>query len=219
MLYPYHMLDWANPADSVRMALSLDRWNGNQGYSRTGKAAMLLSRGDGEGALNQMRLFMKRFVKPNTLYAETGPVIETPLAAVSSLHDFYLQDCGHCLRVIYGMPSEWADGAFDRLRGAGAFVVSATRRAGHTVYVRIESEAGGMCRVITDIPVSDLTVTDESGTPKEYSVVERGVVEIATAPGDVIVMRDKTRKAELPSPIRHQAASANPYGDGSRQLR
>lgn len=219
MLYPYHMLDWANPVDSARMALSLDRWNGNQGYSRTGKAAMLLSRGDGEGALDQMRRFMKRFVKPNTLYAETGPVIETPLAAVSSLHAFYLQDWGDCLRVFYGMPAEWADGAFDRLRAAGAFVVSGTRRDGHTVYVRVKSEAGGMCRIFADIPVSDLIVTDASGSPKDYHVADRGIVEVATVPGDVIVMRDKTRKAELPSPVRHPAASANPFGDGSRQRR
>lgn len=219
MLYPYHLLDWDNPADSARLALSLDRWNGNQGYSRTGKASMLLSRGDGEGALAQMRLFMQRFVKPNTLYAETGPVIETPLAAVSTLHDFYLQDWGDCLRVFYGMPAEWADGAFDRLRASGAFVVSATRRAGHTVYIRVMSEAGGPCRVLTDIPVADLCVADASGNALDYTVTGRGVVEIATAPGDVIVMTDKTKKAELPSPVGHPEASANPFGDGSRQRR
>lgn len=76
-----------------------------------------------------------------------------------------------------------------------------------------------MCRILLDIPASDLIVTDASGSPKDYNVADRGIVEVATAPGDVIVMRDKTRKAELPSPVRHPAASANPFGDGSRQRR
>ena len=89
---------------------------------------MLLSMGKGEEALDQMKTFMKKYVKPNTLYAETGPVFETPMAAVSTLHDFYLQDWGNRIRVFHGMPSLWRDAAFSGLRAQGAFLVSATCR-------------------------------------------------------------------------------------------
>ena len=38
-----------------------------------------------------MKTFIQKFVKPNTLYAESGPVIETPLAGMQSIQELYLQ--------------------------------------------------------------------------------------------------------------------------------
>ena len=153
MIYPYRMVNWERPADRPRMALSVGRWKGNQGYSRTGKAAMLLGMGDGDGAWREMRAFLDRFVKPNTLYAETGPVMETPLAAVCTAHDFYLQDWGGCIRVFPALPAAWTEAAFARMRADGAFLVSATRQGGRTVWVEVTSEKGGPCRLATDIAV------------------------------------------------------------------
>ena len=47
MIYPYHHLSWDVPEQRSRMELSIDRWQGDQGYSHTGKAAMLTTIGRG----------------------------------------------------------------------------------------------------------------------------------------------------------------------------
>lgn len=85
--------------------LSIDHWQGDQGYSRTGKAAMLSSEGLGGRALEEFNVFMNNFLQANTLYAESGPVIEAPLAGASTLHEFYMQDWGDRLRIFHGCPT------------------------------------------------------------------------------------------------------------------
>lgn len=192
MIYPYHLLDWNHPIDGPRMRLSVDRWQGNQGYSRTGKAAMLASRGDGDGALAQLRVFFSRYLKPNTLYAETGPCIETPMAAVASLHELYLQDWGDRIRVFYGLPTTWTDASFVNMRAKGAFLVSALRRNGRTEWIQVESEKGGRCRLQTGIPASRLRVRDGQGRLKQVAVVDAasGTVEMPTRAAEVVLLED-----------------------------
>ncbi|MCQ2164257.1 MAG: hypothetical protein MJZ04_03645 [Bacteroidales bacterium] len=86
-------------------------------------------------ALEQFEVLMNDFLKPNTLYAESGPVIETPLAGISTLHEFYLQDWGDRIRVFHGCPSTWKDVSFRNMRAAGAFLVAADRRNGRTTSI------------------------------------------------------------------------------------
>jgi len=172
MIYPYHMLDWNDPIQRQRANFSIDRWQGDQGYSRTGKAAMLASEGLGDEALEQMKIFLHDFIKPNTLYAESGPVIETPLAAVSTIHEFYMQDWGDRLRVFYGCPSEWKDASFKRMRAAGAFLLSAERKDGKTERIELLSEKGGECRIQTDIPSDILKLTDSKGVEVPFEIHE-----------------------------------------------
>lgn len=187
MIYPYHLLDWENPADYKRMDLSVRRWQGNQGYSRTGKAAMLLSRGDGDEALAQLKVFFQKYLKPNTLYAETGPCMETPNAAVSTVHEFYMQDWGDKIRVFFGVPSSWNDVSFINMRAKGAFLISASRQDGKNVLIQVESEKGGKCRLQTGMPVENIRIFDLDGQKKTYKVVsaQTGTVEFDMLEGDV----------------------------------
>lgn len=194
MIYPYHMLDWNNEAERTMANLSIDRWQGDQGYSRTGKAAMLASEGLGDRALEQMEIFVDQFLKPNTLYAESGPVIETPLAGASTLHEFYMQDWGDRLRIFHGCPTVWKDVSFKRMRAAGAFLVAAERKEGRTERVEIFSEKGNTCRVQTDILPDNLEVTC-NGRPVEFRILpcpELGdagsLVEFDTTAGTVTVI-------------------------------
>ncbi len=117
MIYPYYLVNWGQKENRDKISLSVNRWTGNQGYSRTGKAAMLLSMGKGDEALEEMKIFLNRFVKPNTLYAESGPVIETPLAALSTIHDFYMQDWGGTVRVFHGIPTSWSNASLTLFSG------------------------------------------------------------------------------------------------------
>lgn len=214
MIYPFHLVDWENPSEYEVMNTSVNRWVGNQGYSRTGKAAMLASRGDGDGALDQMEKFFNKFIKPNTLYAETGPVIETPMAAVSTLHEFYLQDWGGKIRVFPAMPAKWTEGSFLQLRTEGAFLISATRHEGRTVFIQVESEKGGLCRLQTDIPPLNLMVTNRNGKKLKFRFLDkkRSLLEIDTKAGDMFQVTDKSQTVVYPAPILHPPEEQNHYG-------
>ena len=215
MIYPYHMLDWENAEDRPRMELSVSRWKGNQGYSRTGKAAMLASKGDGDGALEQMEVFLQRFVKPNTLYAESGPVIETPMAAVSTLHELYMQDWGDKIRVFYGTPSAWRNASFINLRAKGAFLVSASRRDGQNVFIQVESEKGGLCRLQTGMSPGDIQVRNVQGKQIPFTQVtgDNGVIEINMQAGDVVQVTDRTKDVVYPASQEYAKNADFYYGD------
>ncbi len=193
MIYPYHMLDWNDAGQRAKAEKSIERWHGNAGYSRTAKAAMLSSEGKGDQALDEIRSFVENWVKPNTLYAESGPVIETPLAAVSTLHEFYMQDWGDRIRVFYGCPQRWSDAEFCNMRASGAFLVSARRQDGHTAVVRIRSEAGHVCRIQSDMKMP--SVVDTKGRHVSFAMCEcpelsgnGSLIEFETAPGEVYTL-------------------------------
>ena len=197
MIYPYHMLDWNDPQMRAKANLSIDHWQGDQGYSRTGKAAMLSSEGLGDRALEEFNVFMNNFLQANTLYAESGPVIETPLAGASTLHEFYMQDWGDRLRIFHGCPTGWKDVNFKRMRAAGAFLVDAVRKEGKTESVEIYSEKGNTCQVQTDILPDELVVTSK-GKQVDYKLLpsqemgENGsLVEFSTTPGSMTVIARK----------------------------
>ena len=194
MIYPYHMLDWNDPKNREMANLSIDHWRGDQGYSRTGKAAMLASEGLGDRALEEFNVFMNNFLMENTLYAESGPVIETPLAGASTLHDFYLQDWGDRIRIFNGCPTEWKDVSFKRMRTAGAFLVDASREDGKTSSVKIYSEKGNTCRVQTDIPPQEMKL-ERKGKAIEYKLLPSqetnsgsSLIEFTTTPGSSTII-------------------------------
>jgi hypothetical protein len=217
MIYPFHLVDWENPAENAVMTTSLSRWNGNQGYSYTGKAAMLASKGDGAGALSQLQTFLNSYINANTLYGETGPVFETPMAGASSIHELFLQDWGEKIRVFPAMPSTWSDASFIDLRANGAFLISATRKAGRTVFIQVQSEKGGVCKLQTGIASANLQVVYMDNTPVPFTVLDaaQGVIQVATNAGDIFQVVDKTREAALPEPIEHPALETNSYGVNS----
>ena len=217
MLYPYHIVHWGQKENREKIQLSVNRWKGDRGYSRTGKAAMLLSMGEGDRALKEMEIFLDRFVKPNTLYAETGPVFETPMAAVSTLHEFYMQDWGNTIRIFYGMPSSWHNASFINMRALGGFLVSANRKDDKTVYIRIDNECGHTCNVQTDIPLSNLEVRTLSGKTVPFRILDEseGVVCFSTKRGTKFEMYDRTLSVVKPNCLPHTTSEALYYGDGS----
>jgi len=190
MVYPYHMLDWNDPEERKRAEFSIERWHGNTGYSHTGKAAMLCSEGRGDEAFAEIEDFIKDWVKPNTLYAESGPVIETPFACVSSLHEMYLQDWGDRLRVFYGCPSRWQDTSFRNMRADGAFLVSAERKGGKTVSIELLSECGNPCRIQCDM--AHPMLTDGSGRDVAFEI-SQNVIIFNTVPGGQYIIRNNDR--------------------------
>ncbi len=126
------------------------------GYTATGAASMYAWLEDAEMAYYYLDFLINhQNVSPNTMYAEgRNPVIESPLSFCTALHDMLLQSYGrknNVLRVLPACPEVWPDLAFDKLRGQGAFLVSAKRSKGKTQFVKIESLAGSPCIVKIDI--------------------------------------------------------------------
>ena len=73
--------------------------------------------------------------------------VEAGFAVVAAVNELLLQSWGGVIRVFPHMPDVWQDVSFETLRAEGAFLVSASLRGGKIAYLRIESEAGGVCRV------------------------------------------------------------------------
>lgn len=149
MIYPLHLMNWDQKENRELIKKSLLHWHSFegalQGYSFTGGASIYATMGDGEMALNYLNQLFDRFVKPNTMYPETGPVIETPLAAATSIQELLLQDWNNKIRVFPAIPDQWKNVSFKDLRTQGALLISAVRKDGETKWVRIKTLAGGEC--------------------------------------------------------------------------
>ncbi|MFB7608645.1 glycosyl hydrolase family 95 catalytic domain-containing protein [Streptomyces gardneri] len=187
--YPLHQLDVADPAGQALLRRTMKHWLGLtgelQGYSFTGSASMHALLGDGDAALRQLGELLDTYVTPNTMYAETGPVVETPLSGAQSLHDLLLQSRRGVIRVFPAVPPAWADVIVHDLVAEGAFRISACRRGGVTQWIRMRSEAGEPCLVapgrLTGPP--DVRPLAGSPGPSAWSRHPDGLLEITLPSG------------------------------------
>ena len=151
MVYPLRMVTGRDAAERALIERSLAHWIGFegalQGYSFVGASAISSLLGKGDEAVRFLDALIERFVKPNTMYLESGPVMETPLAAAQAIHELLLQSWGGTIRVFPAVPAAWRDVTFSTLRAEGAFLVSAVRRGGRTTRVTVTSLAGEPTRL------------------------------------------------------------------------
>lgn len=201
-------------ADEVALIeRSLSHWVGFtgalQGYTYTGASSISSLLGKGEDALKYLGELMTKYIKPNTMYTESGPVIETPLAAAQSLHDMLCQSWGGTVRVFPAVPAAWAELTLHDFRTQGAFLLSAVREQGATRWVRLTSEAGAPCVVRHGIAGS-VDVRDKHGRRLRYEdlgdatvriELRRGESALITAAGDRpdLTIRPVTPNAPAPA--------------------
>ena len=200
MFYPLHTLNADMPGARELMERSTEHWLGIKGnilgFSHTGASLLYSAFGMGDKALEHLHGLFGKHVRPNTMYKESGPVLETPLSGAQCINEMLLQSWGGKLRVFPAMPSEWADAAFTDLRGEGAFLVSAVRRGGRTVAVTVRSLAGEPCTVHTDMAdprVVAGTATLTRIADGEYSINLRKGESVTFTPGGIA--------AEEPTPV------------------
>ncbi|MEJ8638144.1 glycosyl hydrolase family 95 catalytic domain-containing protein [Streptomyces sp. MS2.AVA.5] len=150
-VYPLYEVTGRTPEERALIEKSLDHWvsfeGALQGYTFTGAASMSALLGKGEDALRYLGELMSRFIQANTMYKESGPVIETPLSASQSVHDMVCQSWGGVIRVFPALPAAWRKLVVHDFRTQGAFLLSAVRENGRTRWVRLRSEAGAPCVV------------------------------------------------------------------------
>jgi alpha-L-fucosidase len=216
-IYPLALIRPDRPRDRALIEASLRTWEADpsafRGYSFTGGASMHALLGDGDAALDRLNRFLDfpKYNEPNTLYAEAGPVIETPLSAATSIQELLLQSWGGALRVFPAVPTTWKDAAFDRLRGDGAFLVSAVRRDGRTAWVRIESLAGEPARVV----VRDwhaAVVREHTGPTPRVTRANGGEFVLDLARGaSVVLAPDATTPLAKLAPVALPSASQHTF--------
>jgi hypothetical protein len=214
MIYPLHLLNGDTPAERALIDRSLKHWisfeGALQGYSFTGASAISSKLGRGDDAARLLNQFLDRYVKPNTMYLEAGPVIETPLSAAQAVHEMLLQSWGDRIRVFPAVPADWQDVAFADLRAEGAFLVSAARRGRRTQFVRVHSLAGEPCRVQTDLqpPI-------KAAGPRAVAVkaLGGGVYELDLHRGETAVLTGAGPAPVLAiEPTAQGPGEGNPYG-------
>ncbi|MEU5725953.1 glycoside hydrolase family 95-like protein [Micromonospora sp. NPDC047738] len=212
--YPLYLFDPTDPARQELLQRSLDHWVGFegalQGYTFTGASSMSSSMGQGNKALSFLNTLLDRYVQPNTMYRESGPVIETPLSAAQSVHDMLLQSWGDTIRVFPAMPDAWSDAVIHQLRAEGAFVISARRTAGRTAWVRVQSLAGEPCRLhLPGLVDGPITIRSTEGQPKSVVWHRDGeILVLQLAAGDDVVITTPASPRQLevsPVPVTGQA--------------
>jgi alpha-L-fucosidase 2 len=147
-----HLLRPDRPADRKLIETSLRTWETHtkefRGYSYAGAASLHALLGQGDPALEDLNFLLDHDLKPNTFYADAGPIVGAPLAGATAIQEMLLQSWGNRVRVFPAMPAGWHDAAFASLRAEGGFLVSAVWHDSAVAWIRVEATAPGPCRLV-----------------------------------------------------------------------
>jgi alpha-L-fucosidase 2 len=190
-VYPLYLVNWEQPENRDLIARSLAHWIGFegalQGYSYTGAASISAQMLRGDDSAHYLGELLRLYIKPNTMYEESGPVIETPLSAAQSAHDMVCQSWDGVIRLFPAVPSTWPDIAVHDFRTQGAFLLSASRQAGATRWLRVRSEAGAPCVLRPGI-AGPLVVRDARGRDRGYRDLGGGTIQVDLRRGEEVVV-------------------------------
>lgn len=191
MIYPLKLLDLSRPEERQMEERSLARWQSMpeclRGYSCTGAASISALLGKGNDALRYLTGLWTDFLRSNTLYKESGPVIETPFSAAQSILDMLLQSEPGVVRIFPAVPDLWRDCCFDRLMADGRVEVTAVRRDGKTVFVRLCSSLAQTVTLHADTLGEDAVISCEEGSA--VSPLSGGGFSVSLAPDRAVVLR------------------------------
>lgn len=139
--------------------LGSDAWCG---YSFAWLASLAARAHDGAKAERALEVFSTAFTLRNSFHCNgdrSGQgyskfryrpfTLEGNFAAAAGVQEMLLQSHRGRIEVFPAVPDSWRDAAFSTLRAQGAFLVSAERRDGVTRRVEVESEKGGVCRLLS----------------------------------------------------------------------
>jgi alpha-L-fucosidase 2 len=186
-----------------------------RGFSFTGAASLAAKLGLGDEAWGYVRTLM-HIIKPNTMYKEAGPVIETPLAGAEAIHDMLLQSWGNVIRLFPAVPESWQEAAIHNLSAEGGFLVSAERREGRTAWVHVRSLAGEPCRIAAGFDPSEPLAVSFSGSSAEggWERLADGTIRLDLANGEeaVLYAGEKLPDQIRVNPVPAQRTLCNYFG-------
>ena len=211
MWYPLHIM--APSEENIKlMEKSIAHWHSFdkalQGYSFTGGASMYAKMGEGNRAYSYLKTFMTDFLRPNTMYMEAGPVMETPLSAVASINEMLLQSWGDTIRVFPAIPDDWQDVVFHDLRTEGAFLVSAEMKNGELQWVNITSEAGGTFHMKLPASLQNFIIIKNN----QKEPFEGKDYRLELNPGEEIIIHKKNRNEFSIREVKKEQGTYNAFG-------
>ena len=214
-VFPLHLISGDEEKEKELIVHCLRHWFHREGDLRgfifSGAASIAATVGRGDEALAYVKSALHLF-KPNTMYTEAGPVIESPLGVAESIQDILLQSWGSLIRVFPAVPGEWRDVTFHNLRAEGGFLISAVRREGKTSWIRVESLAGEPCCLKTDLGPEVHGAVSEG---REVSVDEKeGILRLDLKEGEEIFLFAGEEKPDFViEPVKAQRHMRNFFGE------
>ena len=205
-IHPLGLVDWSQGEKSQHIIQATlkklkeytpDYWTG---YSYSWFGNMKARAFDGEGAADELRTFAECFCLRNTFHVNGDQTksgkskftyrpftLEGNFAFASGIQEMLLQSHTGIVRVFPAIPAAWSDVSFDNLRAMGAFLVSAEKKEGKIVKLRIYPEQGGKLRIAFPADGSEVSVTGNEGDVTN----EDGVYTIETRKGQWIDIKEK----------------------------
>ena len=146
------------------------------------------------------------------MHTEDGnPCSETHAGMCQMLHDMLLQSWGDKIRIFPAVPASWTDVTLHNFRTEGAFLVSAVRKDGKTLWVRVKSLAGEPCRIQPSLE-GEVKVY-APGKSISMRKIGAGLYELSLKRGDEVLLYvgDQIPEAVvLPVPIGSSPRSRRP---------
>lgn len=214
-VFPLHLISGDEEKEKELIVHCLRHWFHREGdlrgFTFSGAASIAATVGRGDEALAYVKSALHLF-KPNTMYTEAGPVIESPLGVAESIQDILLQSWGSLIRVFPAVPGEWRDVTFHNLRAEGGFLISAVRREGKTSWIWVESLAGEPCCLKTDLGPEVHGAVSEG---REVSVDEKeGILRLDLKEGEEIFLFAGEEKPDFViEPVKAQRHMRNFFGE------
>lgn len=161
-IYPLGILNMENTQQDREVIISsLDnlRKLGTKawvGFSFPWASCMEARAGRADEALQYLDIYVNAFTSPNGFNLngdQSGKgysaltyrpfTLEANFGAAQAVHEMLLQSWGGKIRIFPAVPSEWKDVNFRDLRSEGGFIISAERKEGKTISVRIKASVDG----------------------------------------------------------------------------
>ncbi|MEI8202513.1 MAG: glycoside hydrolase family 95-like protein [Bacteroidota bacterium] len=160
-IYPLCLLNLHHPADSLIICTSLDHLaklgpDGWCGYSWAWYAALLARANRADKAAEALRIFADAFCLQNSFHVNGDQknkgysqmhyrpfTLEGNFAFADALQQMLLQSDDGIIRIMPSVPEAWKDVSFNSFRAMGAFLISAEKKNGKLIKLKIYSEKGG----------------------------------------------------------------------------
>ena len=126
------------------------------GFSFSWASCLEARAGRADEAFKYLDIYVNAFTSPNGFNLngdQSGKgysastyrpfTLDANFGAAQAIHEMLLQSWGGKIRIFPAVPSEWKDVGFRDLRAEGGFMISAQRKAGTTVSLRIKATVDG----------------------------------------------------------------------------
>jgi len=190
-VFPGDQVTWFSPEPTKELfkrTIKATRFNGNNSHVMFNIAKARLSMP--EGLTDGKEWFASREL-PNGFFVWKGHAHGTymgeMIGVAGLINEFLMQSVGPAIRVFPCWPDD-QDAAFSRLRAHGGFLVSAEQKNGRVTRIDVRSTAGGNLRLLSPWP--RIAVRRAGGDPAALTGDERGVVRVATRPGEELVFEE-----------------------------